>query len=139
MNNVFSDGMFDRMSNFPWFAPTPDEMKKEAEEMARPRKVEFQQFYSEIYDLSDDKRKEKYLKDFTDVLTGIKLRTHFVFNREKQFIATPVPKWIIFMEWAVFKLVELEAPVLPTAGTPDLNQTKKPEERKLPDGCDDLT
>ncbi|MFC1454339.1 hypothetical protein ACFLQL_04070 [Verrucomicrobiota bacterium] len=136
MDGVLPDSMFDKIGSFPWFAPTPDEMKKEAEDMARPKKVEFDSFHSEIYDLTDPERKKCYLKDLSEVLTGIKLKTHFLFNREKQFVAQPEPKWIMFMEWAIFRLIILDAPELPSQGIPDI---KKAEERKMPHGLEDLT
>jgi len=81
MDGIFPDSMFERIGNFPWFTPTPEDMKKEAEEMARPRKVVFEKFYSEIYDLSDNVTRDKYIKDFTDVLTGIKTKTHLLIGK----------------------------------------------------------
>ena len=132
--------MFSNMGMTNTFSPSAAEMKAEAESMAKTQKVDFESFHSEVYDLSIASDKVRYIKDFTEILSGLKLRTHVVFNADKQFVPEPNAKWMVFLEWGVFKLIEKDNTTLPT----QTDTTKKDEpkgkeaERKYPDGYDDL-
>lgn len=105
--------MFETMGRPPNFAPSAEEMAKAMEDVKRIRKVELKEVVSRTYNLSDPAERTQYTSDLEHIMLGVRLRTHVLLDRPpKQFVADEHgARYIAYLEWSEFRLVEEAAPV----------------------------
>lgn len=103
---MLSQSMFEHLSSGSVnVGPTPAELAEQALEAQRTQKVKLKEYKVKLYSLIDEKQREEYCVDMQNIIAGIALRTHVLFNHGREFVTTPVPTWIVSLEWGEFELI----------------------------------
>lgn len=107
------ESMFDTMGKPPSFAPSPQDMARAMEDVRVRRKVELKEVVSRTYDLSDEADRTQYTVDLEHIMLGESLKTHMLLEKPpKQFVCDENgARYIAYMEWVEFRLVEKPVPV----------------------------
>jgi len=94
--------------------PTPEDMEAARQAVLYNKTVKVEKFDQATFDLSNDKQAEAYKKLMSNLYAGRQDMTMMVTCYDRQFVAQPEPRWIVHVEWVVYKLkVTANMPVQP--------------------------
>lgn len=87
--------------------------EKKFDEMRYRKGFVLKGFHTKTYSLCDEQKRQEYEKDYSEIIVGQYIGTHFLFSKEKKFIESK-GDWAINMEWAEF---EVQTEILPNIAT----------------------
>jgi hypothetical protein len=96
-------GMFDGLTSA--VAPAAEDMERERQRILADKHVELESHHVKIFDLHEAKDVVEYTKLMKDLVKATQALTHKIWANERQLVDTGKgQRWMIYMEWSVFKL-----------------------------------
>ena len=94
--------------------PSPEDMQKEMEAVLYNKRVLVDDFREQTFDLSSKQDRAAYRKIIIMLSNGAAAKTHLITSFDRQFVERPAPRWLVHVEWVVYRL---EITARPTLGS----------------------
>ena len=92
--------------------PSPEDMQREMDAVLYNKKVLVDDFKEQTFDLSNRPDRAAYRKLVIQLSNGVAQSTHLMTAFDRKFVERPTPRWIVHMEWVVYRLIVTPNPTV---------------------------